>query len=395
LSANEEMQSANEELQSVNEELQTVNKEHQLTNSALSETNDDLNNYFRSNQNGQLFVDHNLLVRKYSPGAVRHINIRESDVGRPLSNITTNIKLETLITDIKKVILDGETVTREAESANGRIYQVMTMPYIRKNNTAPDGAIISFYDVTELKNLLNELSISNKNLDHSNQSLHRINADLNNFVYGASHDLNAPILNIEMVLEMLREKMDQGDPEVVKLSDIMHKAILNFKEIIKDMAALGTLESEMQNIGHSEDIGLIFEGIKETLSQKVKKSKVIIRADFREKQILFPKKNLRSILLNLMTNAIKFSSPDRQPEISIVTEPVDNYILLSVRDNGIGMEKTEIDYIFQMYQRINQDVEGQGIGLYLVRKIVDASGGKIEVESKKGAGSTFKIFFKN
>jgi two-component system, chemotaxis family, CheB/CheR fusion protein len=395
LSANEEMQSANEELQSVNEELQTVNKEHQVTNTALSELNDDLNNYFRSNLNGQLFVDRDLLVRKYSPGAVRHINIRDSDIGRPLSNLTTNIKLETLIADIKKVILDGQTVTKEAESADARIYQVMTMPYVRKNDTVPDGAIISFYDITELKNLLKELNISNKSLDHSNQSLLRINDDLNNFVYGASHDLNAPILNIEMVLEMLNDKMDLNDPEVSNLSGMLNKTILNFKEIIKDMAALGTLESEMQNEGHSEDIGLLFGEIIDTLAPKVKQANVIIQSDFQQKKVRFPKKNLRSILLNLMTNAIKFSSADRQPEISITTEAVENYILLKVRDNGIGMEKAKIDYVFQMYQRINKDVEGQGIGLYLVRKIVDASGGKIEVESKKGAGSTFKIFFKN
>ncbi|MEO6523859.1 MAG: chemotaxis protein CheR, partial [Mucilaginibacter sp.] len=81
-SANEEMQSTNEELQSVNEELQTINKEHQLTNAELTESNDDLNNYFRSNLNGQLFVDHDIMLKKYSPGAVKHINVRDS-VSRP------------------------------------------------------------------------------------------------------------------------------------------------------------------------------------------------------------------------------------------------------------------------------------------------------------------------
>lgn len=150
-SANEEMHSANEELQSVNEELQTVNRQQQQTNAELTESNDDLNNYFRSNTNGQLFVDHNLLLKRYSPGAVKHINLRESDIGRPLTHITTNIKFETLVTDIQKVMLDGLTITREAESTDGKIYQVMTMPYIRQNTNNTDGAIISFYDITELK----------------------------------------------------------------------------------------------------------------------------------------------------------------------------------------------------------------------------------------------------
>ena len=102
--ANEEMQSSNEELQSVNEELKTINKEQQQTNAELTESNDDLNNYFRSNTNGQLFVDHNLLLKNYSPGTVKHINLRESDIGRPLEHISTNIELETLVNDVKLVM---------------------------------------------------------------------------------------------------------------------------------------------------------------------------------------------------------------------------------------------------------------------------------------------------
>ena len=386
LSANEEMQSANEELQSVNEELQTINKEHQVTNTELTELNDDLNNYFRSNVNGQLFVDHDLLLRKFSPGAVKHINIRESDIGRPLSNITTNIKFETLTDDIKKVILTGETIVREAESSDGYVYQVMTMPYVSKDSKKPPGAVISFYDITELKTLLRELDISNR-------SLLRINADLNNFVYGASHDLNAPILNIEMVLAILNKKIDMKDPDVVNLSGIINTSINNFKAVIKDLAKVGSIEAEMQEESHNENFVDIFNEVKLDLSEKIKLEHVTFITDFQEKEIKFPKKNLRSILLNLITNAIKFCYLDRPPVIKIKTEKVENFVLLTVTDNGIGIDKDRKDFIFNMYQRINKDVEGQGIGLYLIKKIVDASGGKIVVESEANKGSTFKIFF--
>lgn len=135
------------------------------------------------------------MLKKFPPGATKHINIRESDIGRPLSNITTNIKIESLIEDIEHVIRDGQTVVKEAEFTEGKVYQVMTMPYIRKYSERPDGAIINFFDITELKKITNEL-------DSSNKSLLGIYDSLNNFVYGASHDLNAPINNIEMVLTM-------------------------------------------------------------------------------------------------------------------------------------------------------------------------------------------------
>lgn len=399
-SANEEMQSTNEELQSVNEELQTVNKDHQLTIDELTDLNDDLNNYFRSNINGQLFVDRELLLKRYSPGAVKHINIREGDIGRPLSNITTNIKFETLIDDIRTVIHDEEPITREAEATNGKVYQVMTMPYLKKNSKKADGAIISFYDISELKNLLRELDISNKNLDisnrnldNSNKSLLRINADLNNFVFGASHDLSAPIVNIEMLLEILNDKLDTKDPEVVELSGMMNKAVSNFKAIISDLASVGYMESE--DAGDMlENFPALFKEITETLSEKIKVSKAVFHTDFRAKEVRFAKKNLRSVMLNLITNALKFHAPGRSPEISVETEKRDEFIVLTITDNGIGLAKDEIDQIFKKYKRVSKTAEGTGIGLYLLRKIVNASGGKVEVECRPGNGCAFRIFFK-
>ncbi|KAA5536190.1 PAS domain-containing protein [Taibaiella lutea] len=165
ISANEEMQSTNEEMQSVNEELHTINADYQLKNKELLEINDDLNNYFRSNLNGQLFVNKDLLLMKFSPGTVKQINLLDSDIGRPLSNISTNIKLETIIDDVKKVIEEGIVLTKEVETNNGKWYQIMTMPYIRLPDHNNDGAIITFNDITLLKNIQQELDISNKALE--------------------------------------------------------------------------------------------------------------------------------------------------------------------------------------------------------------------------------------
>lgn len=164
LSANEEMQSANEELQSINEELETLNADYKYTIEELSNLNDDLNNYFRSNINGQLFVDKDILLKKYSPGAVKHININETDIGRPLSNITTNIKFDTLIEDIKKVIETREVIIQEIEDAEARIYQVITSPFLRKIDNQVYGAIITFYDISELKKAQYDLDKTNRML---------------------------------------------------------------------------------------------------------------------------------------------------------------------------------------------------------------------------------------
>jgi two-component system CheB/CheR fusion protein len=164
ISANEEMQSTNEEMESVNEELHTINSDYQLKNKELLETNDDLNNYFRSNINGQLFINNDLQLMKFSPGTVKQINLLETDIGRPLSNISTNIKFETIIDDIKKVLHDGSVITKEIETNNGKWYQIMTMPYVQQSDNKRNGAIITFNDITELKDIQQELNISNNML---------------------------------------------------------------------------------------------------------------------------------------------------------------------------------------------------------------------------------------
>src|SRR5690606_14835843 len=93
------------------------------------------------------------------------------------------------------------------------------------------------------------------------------------------------------------------------------------------------------------------------------------------------RKNLKSIVYNLISNAIKYSDPERPPRIYIKTMKVEDYVLMTVEDNGIGMYPGSIQKIFNLFKRLHSHVEGTGIGLYIVKRIIDNMGGKIEVES--------------
>ncbi|MCF2501729.1 sensor histidine kinase, partial [Dyadobacter chenhuakuii] len=125
---------------------------------------------------------------------------------------------------------------------------------------------------------------------------------------------------------------------------------------------------------------------------KIKQTGAVITSDLKVSQILFSKKNLRSILFNLVSNAIKYRSEDT-PVVTIQTATVGEFIALTVQDNGTGMAEGDIDKIFHKYHRLQTDHEGQGIGLYLAKKIIDAAGGSIRVESALGTGSEFVIYF--
>lgn len=156
LSANEELQSGNEELQSLNEELHTLNTEHQAKIRELTELNDDLDNYFRSTDIGQLFIDAQLRIRKFNPAAVQMINLIESDVGRPIAHISNNIQYDNLINDIHMVLANGHNVEKEVQLKSGINILMRIMPYIRKDKKR-DGVVISFVDIsaiTELGNII-------------------------------------------------------------------------------------------------------------------------------------------------------------------------------------------------------------------------------------------------
>ncbi len=385
LSANEEMQSTNEEMQSVNEELHTINTDYQLKNKELREINDDLNNYFRSNVNGQLFVDNDLRLMKFSPGAVKQINLLPTDIGRPLSNISTNIKFETIAEDIKRVIADGSVITKEIETANGKWYQMMTMPYIQEISNLAKGAIITFNDITELKSTQQEL-------DKKNISLLRINADLDNFVHTASHDLLAPLGNIQMSIEVMNA-IKVVDPELNRFLQIINTSVKKFQTLVSDIAFVAKLENDMIAT-EMVDVDEIINSIEWSLEDKIKASGAVINRNLEIKKIRFSKKNLRSIVYNLISNAIKFKGSG-QLVVNINTVKEKDGIILSVQDNGIGISDEHLHRIFDIYTRLHSDIEGQGIGLYLAKKIVDASGGNIVVESELGKGSKFMIHFKD
>ncbi len=152
ISANEELQSTNEELQSLNEELHTVNAEHQLKIKELIELNDDLNNYFNNSEIGQILLDKNLNIRKFTPIATRQVNLIEGDIGRPIKDISTNFTDSSFINEIKKVIQTGKKVEKEIVMDEDNIYLMKIAPYLRQDKSL-DGVVVNFIDVTQLKTL--------------------------------------------------------------------------------------------------------------------------------------------------------------------------------------------------------------------------------------------------
>ena len=258
------------------------------------------------------------------------------------------------------------------------------MPYIQSADNKKNGAIISFNDITELKKIQLEL-------DNRNKSLQRINEDLDNFVHTASHDLLGPLSSIQLSIDVMNE-LHVVDPQVNKFLQVINNSMKKFHTLITDLATIAKVESDMLTM-EMVDLDELINDVLWSLENKISSTHAVINKNLEVKKILFSKKNLRSIIYNLISNGIKFHGLD-VPVINIRTTKENDNIILSVQDNGIGMDGDEVYKVFQLYGRLRQNIEGHGIGLYLAKKIIDAAGGNILIESKPGEGSKFIIHFK-
>lgn len=261
----------------------------------------------------------------------------------------------------------------------------MTMPYIKQIDSKISGAVITFNDITELKTIQQQLN-------QKNEALMRINEDLDNFVHTASHDLLDQLNSIEGTI-LLMTSIKTSDPELKEVLPVISGSVKKFRSLISEIAVVAKIESYAQQT-EPVDMDELLDNIEWSLTERIKSSGALIKRDMQVKQVVFSKKNLRSILYNLIANGIKYRS-EKPPVIVVRIGSEGNRTVLYVEDNGKGMEKRHLDTIFEKYIRLHTDGDGYGIGLYLASKIVHAAGGRITVESEPGAGSKFTIYLNN
>ncbi len=247
---------------------------------------------------------------------------------------------------------------------------------------------------------INDKKLLEEQLTHSNQKSVNVNKDLENFIYTASHDLKAPINNIEGLLSSVKDELGAECKNKLEESGILemfNTSIQKFKDTLYDLTSLGKTQNGLaEEIKSRVDFKEVLDQVKFDLMEDIEVSHARIYDYLTEASFInFSRKNLRSILYNLLSNAIKYASPDRIPEVIIRTSKVkEHLILLEVQDNGLGISADDQEKVFSMYQRIHTHVEGTGVGLNIVKRIVENNGGKIELESEEGKGSTFKIYFR-
>jgi len=149
-STNEELESSKEELQSLNEELQTVNAELQSKVDELSATHDDMRNLLNSTQFATIFVDNNMRIKRFTPKTTALINVIQTDVGRPLKHVVTNLDYQDMLADLDEVLTNLTPKETEVQTTEGKWFNMRIMPYRTIDNRI-DGAVMTFAGIDDQK----------------------------------------------------------------------------------------------------------------------------------------------------------------------------------------------------------------------------------------------------
>jgi PAS domain S-box-containing protein len=256
----------------------------------------------------------------------------------------------------------------------------------------------AYTDIHEHKLAQARIAEAQQQLRDNNEQLLRINRDLDNFIYTASHDLKAPINNIEGLLGALLAELPAewvARQAVQPLVSMMQGSVDRFKRTIEHLTEVTKLQKEHEQPPSPVDLAAVVREVSLDLTPLLQATGAQIEVALSEcPRISFSEKNLRSIVYNLLSNAVKYHHPDRPPRVHLSCRAEGNFTVLDVRDNGLGLNLDNAQRLFAMFQRFHDHVEGSGIGLYMVKRIIENAGGHIAVDSKLGVGSTFSVYFR-
>jgi PAS domain S-box-containing protein len=297
--------------------------------------------------------------------------------------------------DIKKlaeVIKKKEEFTFEAlnKRKNGEQYWVnLTMiPITNKDNQHSHWISIQ-RDISVEKE-------REKEREHLISELTQNNKDLKQFSYITSHNLRAPLSNLTGLLNLV-EDIPIENQELKEIISGFSKSTQQLNETINDLVNVIIIKDSPSIQKEGIVIKDVFENVFNQLSFLIGVKKPIIKMDLNKDQIVYLNKSyIESILLNLMSNSLRYCDPIRQLKISIASKKVGNETIIIFKDNGIGIDlERNKDKVFGLYQRFHDYPDSKGLGLYLVKSQVESMGGTISIDSTVGVGTTFTIIFKN
>lgn len=308
--------------------------------------------------------------------------------------------------DLIRVVSSGQPLARIRHFVSDRVQGWFDSRYVKQG----DGVLVSFLDVTALKEAELTQQQQALALQALNQDLQRSNASLQSFAFVASHDLQEPLRKIEAFGQLLMEQYaHQLDEQAANYLRRMQAAARRMSHLIRDLLSYSRLGSR-QTVFEAVSLANLVSEILDDLEPTLIRSGVQLTVGELPTLAGDPTQ-LRQLLQNLISNALKFSqkSVGGPPQVTITSQRVAGtdpsvrarsgddekaYWMIDVIDNGIGFDVRYLDRIFEVFQRLHttQQFSGSGIGLAICKRVAENHGGWITADSQPGQGATFRVY---
>jgi signal transduction histidine kinase len=253
--------------------------------------------------------------------------------------------------------------------------------------------VTEFRDITERKAAEAKILEQNAKLLSITDDLRLKNEQLQEFTQIVSHNLRSPVGNILSLLNFIEnaETEEERTEYVNLLKEAGSTTLTTLHELNEVLQIKQNRNIERQKL----DFEQVFVNVRRMLVARIVETNAVIIRDFSAAPgIEYPNIYLESILLNLLSNALKYHHPDRKPVIHLKTEKVAGKILLSVSDNGQGINMQRYGHqMFKLRKTFHKHPESRGIGLFMIKNQIEAMGGDISVSSVEKEGTTFLIKF--
>jgi signal transduction histidine kinase len=239
------------------------------------------------------------------------------------------------------------------------------------------------------------LKKANAKIEENSALLSFQNKQLIDFCNIISHNLRSPLVNMSMLVTFIEKSHDADEQRVYveKLKPVIDTLNETFAELVESLQIRQDMEIKSEKVNLTDCLSRILTG----LDAEINRSGAVISSHFGDvSHIFYPPKYLSSIFHNLVSNALKYKMPGKKPEVSIETRRVNGSIVLSVKDNGLGIDlKKHKENLFKIRKVFHQHPDAKGFGLYITKTQIETMGGRIWVDSMPDQGSTFFVEFKN
>jgi PAS domain S-box-containing protein len=238
---------------------------------------------------------------------------------------------------------------------------------------------------------VHDIVTAQRRMQEANHGLERSNRDLHHFASIVAHDLQSPLGTVAtMSAWLVEEYRDRLDAQAQEYLAYMGKAVQRMNALVTAALRYSSANGDSRALTEQIDSGDVLAWTLITLSEEIKQRRAVVTSD-RLPKVSCSEHALVQLFQNLVSNALRYSVPGSFPRVHVSAIRTANGWTFSVADSGIGIDPTDTARIFELFQRVNRDKDGMGIGLSICRKVVESIGGSIWVESEPGKGSTFRF----